>query len=225
MVNQVISIIKKFNPISIFIYGSNANDSTNSKSDFEIGVIFKDDAYVQRKDIQSKILDKNYNVFPFKLNEIKQYNIDTPFQKKVYLASLVTGNAKTIYGKKIIENLECPKISNHDLLMDLSFNLGYALSSVRLIKEGINELANEFFYKSMFYATRDLYYAKFGVLINGYNNIYRVSKKLNLPKEFKELLKIGYKLRNEQKVDVDNLFYFRNISYINKYVIPVIEEK
>ena len=67
------------------------------------------------------------------------------------MASLICGNAKTIYGKKIIENLKPPKISKQDLLMDTSFVLGYALSAVRLMKENVKDLANEFFYKSMFF--------------------------------------------------------------------------
>lgn len=221
MDEKIIEILKSFNPFSIFIYGSQA--SQNSKSDYEIGVIFNDDSYVSRKEIKTKIANSNYNIFPFKLTDIKNHTIDTPFQKNIYITSLINGNAKTIYGKKLIETLELPKISKCDLLMDTSFNLGYALSAVRLMKENILDLANEFLYKSMFYATRNLFYSKYQILLTGYNTIFEQSKKLNLPEEYQELLNIGNKLRNEEITEIDSSIYFKSISYINKFVIPLIE--
>lgn len=223
MDEKIIEILKCFNPISIFIYGSQANKTTNSKSDYEIGIIFNDDSYVSRKEIITKIVNSNYNIFPFKLSEIKSRTLDTPFQKDIFIASLICGNAKTVFGKKIIENLDMPKISKHNLLMDTSFNLGYAVSAVRLMKENILNMANEFLYKSMFYATRNLFYSKYQILLSGYNTIFEQSKKLNLPEEYQELLNIGYKIRNEEITEIDTYAYFKNISYINKFVIPLIE--
>ena len=107
--------------------------------------------------------------------------------------------------------------------MDTSFNLGYAVSAVRLMKENILNMANEFLYKSMFYATRNLFYSKYQILLSGYNTIFEQSKKLNLPEEYQELLNIGYKIRNEEITEIDTYAYFKNISYINKFVIPLIE--
>jgi len=179
---------------------------------------------VSRKEIKKQITNSNYNVFPFKLSEIQTYTLDTPFQKNIYIASLICGNAKTIFGENIIENLEMPQISKQDLLMDTSFNLGYALSAVRLMKENVKDLANEMFYKSMFYATRNLFYAKNKILLSGYNTIFEESKKLNMPEEYKELLTFGNKLRNENLINIEPSLYFKNISYINKFVIPQIEE-
>ena len=224
MDKEIIKVLKEFNPVSIFIYGSQSNNTQNSKSDYEIGIIFNDADYVSRKEIKTKILNKDYNVFPFKLSEIKNYTIDTPFQKNIYIASLISGNSKTIYGEKIIENLKMPNITKQDLLMDTSFNLGYALSAVRLMKESITELANELFYKSMFYATRNLIYAQTKTLYSGYKNIYKQSKKINLPEEYQELLNIAIKLRDEKLNKVDSSCYYKNISYINKFVIPCIEK-
>jgi hypothetical protein len=223
MNKEVIEILKSFNPISIFVYGSQANGSQNSKSDYEIGIIFNEDCYISRQEIKTKILNSNYNVFPFKLSEIQNHTIDTPFQKNIYIASLIYGNAKTIYGQKIIENLELPKISKQDLLMDTSFNLGYALSAVRLMKENMKDLANELLYKSMFYATRNLFYAKYKILLIGYTNIFEQSKKLDIPVEYMDLLNVGNKLRAEESIQVDSSLYFKNISYINKFIIPSIE--
>lgn len=222
MNKEIIEILKALNPVSIFLYGSQATKTQNRKSDYEIGIIFCDDFYIHRNEIKKKICDNNYNVFPFKLSEIQNYTIDTPFQKNIYIASLINGNAKTIYGKKIIENLTIPKISKQDLLMDTSFNLGYALSAVRLMKENQTALANEFLYKSMFYATRNLIYCKHKTLLSGYSNIFEAAKTLDLPEDYKKLLEECYKLRNEELTQVDTSLFFKNISYINKLVIPTI---
>jgi hypothetical protein len=221
--NTVIGLLKTFGPISIFIYGSQANKTINSKSDYEIGIIFNDDKYTTRQEIKTKIPDSNYNIFPFKLSDIKTRTLDTPFQKDIFIASLICGNAKTVLGKKIIENLDMPKISKHDLLMDTSFNLGYALSAVRLMKENVKDLAKELFYKSMFFATRNLYYSKNNILLSGYINIFEASKQLDIPEEYKYLLDIGNKIRTEQLDEIDISLFFKNISYINKFVIPTIE--
>lgn len=221
----IIEILKQFKPLSIFVYGSQASQTQNSKSDYEIGIIFDDEAYVSRKEIKNKIENSNYNVFPFKLSEIKNGTLDTPFQKNIFLASLKNGNAETVFGEKIIENIQMPEITLQDMLMDTSFNLGYALSAVRLVKEGVKDLANEFLYKSMFYATRNLYYAKYKILLSGYVNIFEQSKKIDLPNEYRELLEIGNELRSENITEAANMFYYKNISYINRFVIPEIQKE
>lgn len=220
---SVLDILKKFNPISIFLYGSQANGSVNSKSDYEIGVVFEDARVVSRKELVQNIKDKSYSIFPFKLNELKTYTIDTPFQKKIYITSLILGNAKTIFGEKIIENLQLPKITKYDLLMDVSFNLGYAISSVRTMKCGYTELANEMLFKSMFFATRDYIYYKTGEFVCGYDKIYETSKQINIPEEYMELIEWAYNIRKEKVSWIDEKFYFKNISYINKFIIESME--
>lgn len=45
-INEVIDILKDFKPVSIFVYGSQANNSLNSKSDYEVGVIFENEKYL-----------------------------------------------------------------------------------------------------------------------------------------------------------------------------------
>lgn len=223
-ISKIIEKLKTFNPLSIFVYGSHANKSTNKKSDYEIGVIFNDEDFVNHSTLKKAIPCKKYSIFPFKKTELLNHAIDTPFQKKLYITSLICGNAITLFGNKIIENLKVPPITIYDLLMDTSFNLGYALSAVRLMKSGNINLANEFLYKSTFYATRNLIYFKNKKLINGYNNIYQESKLLNLPNEYNNLIEIAFKLRNNKINKIDKDIYFKNISYINKFIIPTLEE-
>ena len=136
--------------------------------------------------------------------------------------SLITGNAKTIYGKNIIESLPKPTITTNDLLMDTSFNLGIALSAVKVLKSGNIELANELMYKSMLYTTRNLIYFTTKKLIVGYNNIYNESKKFNCLNDYVELLETAIQLRNQTLKDIDHSVYYKNISFINKFAIPFL---
>ncbi len=218
------SLISNFSPYSIFLYGSKATCSDNNKSDYEIGVIFEDDKYVTRQEISNLINHKDYAIFPFKLSEVINYDIDTPFQKNIYLNVLINGGSKTLYGKPILQDLNAPKITVDDLLADINFNLGVALSAVRVYKSGNTELANDMFYKSCFYVTRDLIYCLSKKLCLSYNEIYESSKKIEIPNEYKEILDIAHSLRNNENIEFSTKIYFKNISYINKFILKRVSK-
>lgn len=209
-------------PYSIFLYGSKATFSDNKDSDCELGIIYEENNYVSRKVIEDLIKDNNYSIFPFKLKDVLNYDIDTPFQKNIYITTLINGGAKTIYGEKVLETLNPPNISIDDLLADINFHLGIALSSVKVYKTNNMRLANELFYKSCFYSTRDLIYSKTKELCISYNEIYKKSQNIDIPNEYRELLEIAYKLRNEKLTDVESVVYFKNITYINKFILKHI---
>lgn len=222
-IKEVIQLLQSFAPVSIFVYGSRSANCENEQSDYEIGVVFREDNYVGRSIIKQKIADDNYSIFPFRENDLLAGEIDTPFQKNIFLNSLIEGNAKTIFGKRIVENLPKRKISVIDLLMDSSFNLGYATAAVRVMKEGNINLANDLFCKSILYSTRNLIFFKKAKFIVGYENIYKESKKLALPEEYEKLLEVAIALRRQQDVSVDSSVYFKNITYINKFIIPILQ--
>ena len=148
--NVVDIIVEKFRPYSIFLYGSKATMSDNNWSDCEIGVIFEDGKYVSRKEIVDSINDTNYSIFPFKLSEISNHIIDTPFQKEIYLKSLIDGGAKTLYGVTVLENLEAPEVTREHLLADVNFNLGisktetaYQMRIAQIVKNIVETTAYE----------------------------------------------------------------------------------
>lgn len=216
-------IESNFNPYSIFLYGSAATGTFNSKSDYEIGVIFKSDNYISRKQIKEIVPQNIYAIFPFKLEEMFSYDIDTPFQKEIYIASLIKGGARTIKGKDVFQELKVPIITKDCLLEDVYFNKGLALSAVKIFKAGNKELANEQFYKSCFYVARDLIYYKQNYLCTTYKDIYLKSKEIDIPKEYGVLLDLAYDLRIEKISSIDSTMYFKNISFINKYIVKELK--
>lgn len=224
MYGFIVNKLKNLNPLSIFIYGSCATNSKNSKSDCEIGVIFDEKNYTKKNVIDNLINNKNYKIYPFKNNDLKEYDIDTPFEKNIYIYSLISGGAKTIFGQKIIENLTLPNIDKHNLLADIYFNLGYLLSAYRLFKFKNNQLSYELFYKAILFTTRDLIFFKTKKFVNGYNNIYKQSKKIIDEDNYNHILKLAIDLRNEKDVTLKENDYLDGISYINKYIVPIIKE-
>lgn len=221
--NVIDILVQKFNPYSIFLYGSKATNTDNINSDYEIGVIFEDNKYISRQEISNSINDKNYSIFPFRLSEVMNYDIDTPFQKNIYLNILIKGGSKTLYGIPILQKLKAPTITTKDLLADINFNLGIALSAVRVYKSGNSILANDLFYKSCLYVTRDFIYFLSKKLCLSYNEIYNTSQKIEELNEYKELLDMAHYLRNHPNGENKIQLFYKNISYINKYILKRIQ--
>jgi len=213
--NIIISKLKKFNPESIFLYGSRARTDFLDKSDFEIGIIFKEKNYVGRCELKRVIDKEGVNVYPFILEELKKGNFDTPFSKKIYLRELIE-NAKTIMGKEIIENLEKPPIETIDLIRDIGFYIGRALDSVLSSREGDKINANQFFYKSNLFGARLLIILELNKFPVEYPGIVKLSNGLRIDKEYKELIKKALKSRETGVYEEIDLF--KNISFLNKIV-------
>lgn len=146
-----------------------------------------------------------------------------PFEKNIYINSLIYGGAKTLYGEKIIESITPPKIEVINLIKDTSFNLGVALSAVQVCKISNFELVNSLLYKSFFYSLRNLISFKTGKLVNGYTNIYKASETIIIPLEYHELLENCYKLRENIITKIDSILFYKNISFISKYVMEQLE--
>lgn len=217
----IINKLKNFNPESIFLYGLRARTDYTKRSDFEVGIIFKKENYTHRKELKEAIKEKEINVYPFKLEEIKIGNLDTPFQKAIYLRELILAG-KTIYGKKIIENIKLPEIRVIDIIQDLRFNIGYAFASMHSYRNGDKKTGAYEFYKSCLYGTRNLEILKLRKFPLSFTEIYELSKKLGL-KEYNSLVLNAYKLR-QSKTKFEEKNIFKNISYLNDFMEPQLIE-
>ena len=213
--SKVCDKLEKLNPKSAFLYGSRAREDYLKNSDYEIGVLFSKKDYLSRSELKV-IFEKykNFNIYPFEYKKFIKGEIDTPFQKNIYLKEII-GEGKTIVGDEIIENMKSPEICVLDLVQDIRFNIGRSLDSVICKREGSNKIATPIFSKSCLFGTRDLIILKLKKFPVSYDEIYKLSKKLNLG-EYKKVVENAYRIRKGEKVQKNNLF--KNISYLNQFV-------
>lgn len=212
---------KLYSPVSIFLYGSRAGKDFLPTSDYEIGVLMRKKNYVRRSEIKKVIHEKGISVYPFEYERFIKYEIDTPFQKSIYLRDLVIGG-KTLRGQKLIENMKLPPIRVIDILQDLRFTLGLAFASMHSYRNGDKFTSSYDFYKSCFYGLRCLEILKLRKFVTGYGQIYHLSKRLKLG-EYKDLVLTAYKIRHHKAKLWENDI-FQNISFLNRFIEPRILE-
>ena len=213
--DKVCAELKKLNPKSAFLYGSRARKDYLKNSDYEIGVLFSKGNYLSRSEL--KIIFKkykNFNIYPFEYEKFKKGEIDTPFQKNIYLKEIIE-KGKTIVEDEVIKNMKSPKIQIIDIMQDIRFNIGRSLDSIICEREGNSKIATSIFSKSCLFGTRDLIILKLKKFPVSYDEIYKLSKKLNLG-EYKKVVENAYKIRRGKKAQKNNLF--KNISYLNQFV-------
>lgn len=220
--DQILNKLEKLcNPLSVFIYGSRARDDFLKKSDFEIGVLIPKDRNIEINKIKKGVPAEKTNIYPFEYESFIKGNIDTPFQKSIYLRELIT-SGKTISGEKVIEKMEPPKIKVVDIIQDLRFNLGYALASVISHGNKDFETASFEFHKSCLFGTRDLEILQLKEFPLTYKEIYELSKNLEIG-EYSSLVQKAYEVREKRtKYSVKDLF--ENISYLDEFIEPKIME-
>ena len=213
------TIFEKTKPLSIFLYGSRARTDFKKDSDYEIGIIY-DKNKTSRSELAKMHNLKNVVIYPFLLDEIKNYELDTPFPKAIYLKELIE-TGKTILGKKILEVMESPKITTIDLIERTAFDIGSAMAAIRsfrnkdLISTSIN-------FKSALFGVRVLEILKLNKFPYTYDEIYKVSQELKLEKEYKELLDNAIKIRNKGKIE--EKYLYKNISFLNQVVMKEVKK-
>ncbi|HLD85770.1 MAG TPA: hypothetical protein VI968_04395, partial [archaeon] len=193
-------IIKKTNPISIFLYGSyNTPDYLPGVSDLEFGVIKEDKVSISKilrniADIYSTT-DMRFRLYSYELEKLKNMTFDSPFTKSVFIRHLIL-TSKTTWGKQIVENLPLPPITLLDAYREATFSTMRALSGIFFLRTNNIEESNEMGYKACLFATLSLEYI-LGEFPIGFKNIVNTSKKLGLDKESNRLIEFAYKLRQE----------------------------
>jgi predicted nucleotidyltransferase len=212
-------IWKETKPVSIFLYGSRARTDFKVDSDYEVGVIY-DKNKISRADLAKKHNLKNLVVYPFLLDEIKNYDLDTPFPKAIYLKELIE-TGKTLFGEKILEKMEAPKIKIIDLIERTSFDIATAMAAVRSYRNG-DLISTSINLKSALFGVRVLEILKLKKFVYTYDEILSVSKELNLSQEYNELLEEAMKVR--QGGEIQEKWLFKNISFLNQVVMKEIKK-
>ena len=63
----------KFNPVSIFLYGSRARTDFLERSDYEVGVLYTKDKKISRVELKELNPNKNINTYPFEHESFVNY--------------------------------------------------------------------------------------------------------------------------------------------------------
>lgn len=189
-------------------------------SDYEIGVIFDDDKYVQRSDIHAAISNPNVKAYPFKWEELLHGTFGHVFQKSIYLREIIV-SGHTIAGEQLVEQIPPPSITTLDLIQRLHFDIGMALASLLSFRAGDTQTSMEEFSKSCFFGVRCLEILELKTFPVGYDEIYELSAKIITDPEQRAVLEAAYAVRKGQAVEnIDILF--NNISLLDSYIEPKI---
>ncbi|MCL2037744.1 nucleotidyltransferase domain-containing protein [Candidatus Saccharibacteria bacterium] len=223
MIDKIVKFTKQFNPVSVFLYGSQATGETTEKSDYEVGIVFDDDKYVSRSEIKSKQDFDDVSIYPFRLSELKDYTLDTPFPKKIFVYQLIK-SGKTIFGEDVLSQIEIPKMTKIDLIGATQFHIGIAFCSFLIMRRGDKFLTNDRFSKSCLYGLQILILAKHDKLLTTYSEIFDYCKELNLPKEYQEVVEAAYNVRKKSEYVDDNLIY-KNMSFLNYVEKEILGEE
>ncbi len=213
-------IFKEIKAISIFLYGSRSRTDFKENSDYEVGIIY-DKNKVGRTELDKMHNLKNLVLYPFLLDDIKNNNLDTPFPKAIYLKELIE-TGKTLFGEKILENMKSPEIGIIDLIEETSFEIATAMAAVRsyrnrdLISASIN-------LKSALFGVRVLEILKLKKFPYTYDEIFEMSKELNLDEEYNQLLEQVMEVRQGGKIE--EKWLFKNITFLNQVVMKEVKKE
>lgn len=210
------SIVQAARPTSIFLYGSRARQDFLARSDYEVGVLMRRAAYIHRADLQARVKASHLNVYPFELESFLRGNVDTPFQRRIYLRELVL-SAKTIRGRQVVETMAAPPIGTLDLVQEVRFNLGRAFAAVMSYRGGDKKTALWQFSKSCLFATRALEIFALSAFPVAYDDISRTARRLSLGR-YAALVRSAMAVRHGEAVQTADLFL--NISYMNDFIEP-----
>lgn len=217
---ELLASLEKLPYESVFIYGSRVRKDFTENSDYEIGILFKAKNYISQSDLNNLTTGLPVRLFPFVLEDFLKYQIDTPFQKSIYLRDLKL-SAKTILGRGVVDKIKLPPITVIDLLERINFDIGQALAAVFSFRSNDLNTASAEFSKSCLFGTRCLIILKNKTFPLQYNEIYTQGLKL-VSAEYITVINTAFSVRQGAAIKDVGLLY-KNISLLNTFIEPVIE--
>ncbi len=220
IIKETIDALAKFNPKSIFVYGSRGRKDYKPDSDYEIGVIFEEYKYVQRSDVHAAIKNPSVKAYPFKWEELLHGTFDHVFQKSLYLREIIKGG-RTIYGEQLIEQIPPLPITTLDLLMRNRFDIGMALAALLSYRSGDLATSMEEFSKSCLLGVRSLIILELKKFPLGYDEIYELSLNIDMNPEYRAVIEAARTVRKNSKAPEIDIVY-ENISLLDSLIEPKI---
>ncbi len=219
-ISDTINALSQLKPKSIFLYGSRGRGDAKSDSDYEIGIIFDDDKYVQRSVIHAAITNPNVKAYPFKWGELSNGTFSHVFQKSIHLREIIKGG-RTITGEHLVEQIPPLPITTLDLIQRLRFDLGQALAALLSYRAADMQTSMEEFSKSCLFGLRCLEILELKTFPVGYQEIYELSRDVIKEPQYREVIDAAYGQRIGEKIpSIDILF--ENISLLDTFIEPKI---
>lgn len=216
------AIYQDTDPICIFLYGSMSRDDKNQFSDYEVGVLYHASSKISRSELSKYHHLSELKLYPFTIEDLQNYNLDTPFPKAFYITTLIS-TAKILAGEDVFKTIPLPKITTVDLVELVAFSLGRAYCAVVSSRQNDMVAVTEHFTKSFFYGLQALIFIKTKKIIFSYHELKDILPSLNIPSEYSELINHIFDVRFNNITPNINLLY-KNISFLNIYVMPQIRE-
>jgi len=209
-------------PICIFLYGSMSRDDQNQNSDYEIGVLYHASSKVPRSELSKYHNFPELKLYPFTIEDLQSYNLDTPFPKKIYINTLIS-TAKILAGEDVFKSITLQKITKSDLVELVAFSLGRAYCAVVSSRQNDIVAVSEHLTKSFFYGLQALVFIKTNKIIYSYHVLKDIVLTLNIPSDYAELINHIFDVRFNNSTPNINLLY-KNISFLNMYVMGEINQ-
>jgi predicted nucleotidyltransferase len=215
---DTLAVLAQFKPKSVFLYGSRARKDFKPDSDYEIGVIFDEDKYVERSKIHAAVTNPNVKAYPFKWEELNNGTISFVFQKSLYLRELIHGG-RTVAGQDLLPTIKPIPITMLDLIQRTRFDIGMALAALLSYRTGDMQTSMEEFSKACFFGLRTLVIMESEVFPIGYDEIYEKSAGLVAGTEYLPVIEAARSVRKENTTaSIDMIF--ENISLLDSFIEP-----
>jgi predicted nucleotidyltransferase len=220
VLKETLSALNKFSPKSVFLYGSRGRGDYRPDSDYEIGIIFDDEKYVQRSDIHAAISNPKVKAYPFKWSELLHGTFSHVFQKSIYLREIIKAG-RTLAGEHLIEQIPPPPITILDLIQRHRFDIGMALAALLSFRAGDMQTSMEEFSKSCLFGLRTFEILELKTFPVGYREIYELSGDIVTEPEYRAVIDAAHAQREGGQVPSIDILY-ENISLLDTFIEPRI---
>ncbi|OGB74113.1 hypothetical protein A2V68_02145 [candidate division Kazan bacterium RBG_13_50_9] len=214
VLKAVESVVDKFKPLSVFLYGSGARrDAKKFGTDYEMGVIYRGKKISRMDLVKANTDPAKARFYPFDYKDFRKHKAYVPFIDPLFFYELLT-TARTLAREKIVETLPKPSICVADLIGEIGFEKGFAFAAFLDWRNGDLMMAKNHFSKSCLFGARCLIILHQRKFPASYTEIIRLSK----GKEFREwrgLLRQAMKIRLKPRTKLGKSDVFDNMAFLS----------
>jgi len=215
------NLVKEYDPVSIYVYGSFATNEAVDTSDIDLGFIINDKKpnFNEIKELEEEFNKRNnikVRIYYFDPNNFK-----APFTHSIFIRRMMESNV-LLYGKPLNEVFERPKIDLFDIERELGYERAGLIELYKRLRENKFDRENK----------DDLceYILYMAACLEMLNGIFPKSFKEmaeNYSGEFSDFVKQMYEIRSKNESITKELFYkcLQFSDYVEKEINNYINKK